>query len=189
MKNKYLLLLGFVFVAAAQIYVPASMIFDSEDILNTGKTYKFITAPVDPNDPFRGKYITLGFEQNIFKIYGETDFIGGQDIFVLLHENDDGYAEIINLAHESPGNEIDFVKAKINSISSNMDSTSIFIDYPFDRFYMEENKAPIAEEIFIESQRDPSKTTYALVKIKDGNAVLEDIVIDGQSLKEIIDSK
>jgi len=189
MKNKYLLLLAFVFVAAAQIYIPASMIFDSEDILKTGKTYKFITAPVDPNDPFRGRYITLGFDQNIFKIDGETDFIGGEDIFVVLHENEDGFAEIIDLTHEKPGNKMDFVKAKINSISSHKDTTSIFIDYPFNRFYMEENKASIAEEAFIESQRHPGKTTYALVKIKDGNAVLEDVMIDGQSLKEIIDSK
>lgn len=188
MKRKYLLLLAFVFVAAVQIYVPASMIIESEDILKSGKAYKFKTTPVDPNDPFRGKYITLGFEQSVFKIKGETEFMVGEDIFVLLYENEEGFAEILDLSDEALGDNVDFVRAKVRSVSSYNESTSIFIDYPFDRFYMEENKAPIAEETFNKAQRDSDKITYAIVKIKDGNAALEDVMIDGKSLKEIIDS-
>lgn len=189
MKNKYILLIAFIFVAAAQIYIPASMIFDSEDILSTGKAYKFKTAPVDPNDPFRGKYITLYFEQNVFKVKGDTKFMRGEDIFVLLHENEDGFAEMEDLSLEVPVGTIDYVKAKIDYIITNDDTASIFIDYPFDRFYMEEYKAPEAEKIYNETQIDFNIIAYALVKIKDGDAVLEDVMIDGESINDLVESK
>ncbi|MBA4241981.1 MAG: GDYXXLXY protein, partial [Sphingobacteriaceae bacterium] len=52
MANKKLLLVTFCVVALIQLYVPAKMIFDSEDILTTGKEFKFKTEPIDPNDPF-----------------------------------------------------------------------------------------------------------------------------------------
>lgn len=189
MKNKYILLIAFIFVAAAQIYIPASMIFDSEDILSTGKAYKFKTAPVDPNDPFRGKYITLYFEQNVFKVKGDTKFMRGEDIFVLLHENEDGFAEMEDLSLEVPVGTIDYVKAKIDYIITNDDTASIFIDYPFDRFYMEEYEAPEAEITYNESQIDFSIIAYALVKIKDGDAMLEDVIVDGVSIKDLVESK
>lgn len=188
MQRKYLILLGFVFVAAAQIYIPASMVLEYGEIIETGKIYKFKTAPVDPNDPLRGKYVTLGFEQNLLQINGETDFVGGQDIFVMLNEDQDGFAEIRDIVDEVPENNEDFVKAKIRAISFNNDSTSIFIDYPFGRFYMEENKAPMAEETFNKAQRDSAKITYAIVKIKDGKAALQDVVINGNSIKNLIEA-
>ena len=188
MQRKSLILLAFVFVAAAQIYVPASMVLEYGEIIETGSIYKFKTAPVDPNDPLRGKYVTLSFERNLFRINGVTDFVRGQDIFVMLKEDRDGFADIRDIVHESPDNSSDFVKAKISAISFDSDSTSLYIDYPFDRFYMEENKAPMAEETFNKAQRESAKITYAIVKIKDGNAALEDVMIDGKSLQEIIDS-
>lgn len=51
---------------------------------------------------------------------------------------------------------------------------------------MEETKAYEAEQAYIQSQQDTTKITYALVKIKNGNAVLKDVIIDGTSIKEIV---
>ena len=50
-----ILLSVFILVALVQLFVPAKMILDREDILDMGKEYKFKTEPIDPNDPFRGK--------------------------------------------------------------------------------------------------------------------------------------
>ena len=190
MNNKYLLLIAFVFVAAAQIYVPASMILEREDILATGKTFKFKTTPIDPNDPMRGKYITLRFDENVFKVIGEQQFDRDEDVFVHLNEDLDGFVEIGKLSAEKPGKEIDFVKVKINFISTynDNDTSHISINYPFDRFYMEESKAQEAEITYSESLSDSTTTTYAVVKIKDGEAVLEDVMIDGISITELVGS-
>jgi len=51
-RNKQILI--FALVALAQLYVPAKMVWNQESILEEGTEYKFKTAPVDPNDPFRG---------------------------------------------------------------------------------------------------------------------------------------
>ena len=188
MNNKYFLLIVFVFVAAAQIYVPTSMILEREDILSTGKTFKFKTSPIDPNDPMRGKYITLSFDENSYTIHGEQQFDRGEDVFVHLSKGHDGFVEIGKLSAEKPGKEIDFVKAEIWYINYYNDTSDISISYPFDRYYREESKAPQADTIYSESLRDSTTTTYAVVKIKDGKAVLEDVMIDGISIKELVGS-
>ncbi len=188
MNNKYFLLIIFIFVAAAQIYAPTSMILEREDILSTGKTFKFKTAPVDPNDPMRGKYITLSFDENSYTIHGEQQFDRGENIFVHLKEDLGGFVKIEQLSTEKPGADIDFVKAEIWYINYYNDTSDISISYPFDRYYMEESKAPQADTIYSESLRDSTTTTYAVVKIKDGEAVLEDVMIDGISIKELVGS-
>jgi len=43
------------------------MIFDQEKIIKTGKTYKFFTQPLGPNNSFRGKYVSLNYKINSFK--------------------------------------------------------------------------------------------------------------------------
>jgi len=136
MKKRYQILIAFLFVAAAQIYVPTSMILDNEDILATGETYKFLVEPIDPDDPMRGKYITLNFKENSFTTIEESPYVQDEDVFVILDKDLDGYAKIQYLSSAAP-NDIDFVKAKIWNISTNNDSTNITIQYPFDRFYMD----------------------------------------------------
>ena len=57
MKTSKLLIGCFALVAVAQLTVPAWMIVSHERTLLTGKVFKFRTAPVDPYDAFRGRYV------------------------------------------------------------------------------------------------------------------------------------
>lgn len=68
MKNKNIIIILFLIVAVAQLFVPLQMIYNQEDIINTGKIVKFQCEPIDPNDPFRGKYITLNFKESEIKV-------------------------------------------------------------------------------------------------------------------------
>ena len=63
MKNKNTLIILFLFVAMAQLFVPAQMIYNQEDILNTGKIIKFQCEPIDTNEPTIGKFITVNFKK------------------------------------------------------------------------------------------------------------------------------
>ncbi len=188
MKNKYLLLIAFIIVAAVQLYIPASMIYDNEYIIKTGKDFKFKTAPIDPNDPFRGKYITLDFDHTSFKTTDTLQFERGDDVFVFLYENQDGFAEIENLSKVPPEEHIDYVKAKIGYVRAQNDTAFITINYPFKRYYMEEFKAPEAEKIYADAQVNSSITAYALVKINEGEAVLTDVIIDGTSINDLVET-
>lgn len=172
-------------MAIIQLAIPAKMIWDKEKILETGKEFKFETAPVDPTDPFRGKYIVLQFNENSIEIETDDNWVSGENIYVVLKPNVKGFSTIDYVSKEKPADTEDFVLAKIEYVSGDKFKT-ISISYPFDRFYMEESKAYDAEQQYIASQLDSTKTTYALVKIKDGDAVLKDVMIDGVSIREIV---
>src|SRR5690554_5026061 len=184
MNSKKILLTAFIVVAIIQLVIPAKMIWDKERILETGKEFKFETAPVDPTDPFRGKYIVLQYKENSIILESDANWVSGEAIYVILKNNPSGFATISGISKEKPASSVDFVEAKVAFVTGNRNKT-VNISYPFDRFYMEESKAYDAEQEYIKSQADSTKTTYALVSIKDGYAVLKDVLIDGVSVVEI----
>lgn len=188
MNNRKLILLFFILVALIQLYVPAKMILGREDILLTGKAFKFKTMPVDPNDPFRGKYITLRFKENLIQVKNENDWVGNEPIYVILKTDKDGYAGIQAVSKVKPADNLYFVKARVEYVTGDS-SKNLTVSYPFDRFYMEESKAPEAEKIYRKSLADTNQVTYGLVNIKDGEAVLKDVLINGISINEIGGSK
>ena len=175
----------FVLVALVQLFVPAKMVWNQEDILKNGAEYKFKTAPFDPNDPFRGKYITLSFDNNTFEVENKTDWNQGDPIYVSFVTGNEGFAKIASISQEKPSEHHAFVKAKVGFVTSNR-SNQLSIDYPFNRFYMEETKAYDAELTYRRSQLDSTKTTFALVYIKNGEAVIKDVLIDGVSINKIV---
>jgi len=81
-RNKIILLVLFLIMVAAQIYVPASMVGFNEDIVQNGKEILLEVAPIDPNDPFRGKYITLNFKYNEVDVKKDHDWINGDKAFL-----------------------------------------------------------------------------------------------------------
>lgn len=182
-KNKVLIV--FILVSLVQLFIPAKMIFDREDVLATGKEFKFRTQPIDPNDPFRGKFVSLQFSENSILIQNQIDWLNNETVFVLLTISKDGFAKIKSVSKIKPLETVDFVKAKVDYIQ-NSDSTWLFIEYPFTRFYMEESKAPMAEIVYNETVLDTNIITYGLVSIKDGVAVLKDVLINETSIQEIV---
>ena len=187
MNSKKILLSIFILVALVQLYVPASMIWSREKVLSEGTVYKFKTAPIDPNDPFRGKYISLNFDENTVEVENAEDWLKQQEAYAILTTDKDGFARIRSVTKEIPVGDEDYIKVKVLFVSLN-DENKVEIEYPFDRFYMEESKAYDAELLHRESLKDTSKITYALVSVKNGEAVLKDVLIDGVSIKEIVKS-
>ena len=185
MSSKKLLLSVFILVALAQLYVPAKMIFDKEDTLETGTDYKFKTAPIDPTDPFRGKYIILGYKDNVAVIDNEKDWVSGEIVYVFLENDQNGFAKITSVSKEKPIDSQDFLKAEVSTVSSD-GTNKLTVYFPFDRYYMEESKASDAEVIYAKTLQDTTKVTYALVSIKNGDAVLKEVLIDGVSINEIV---
>lgn len=184
MNSKKVILVVFILVAITQLFVPAKMILDRESILNTGKEFKFKTAPIDPSDPFRGKYITLSFDNNTIEVQNEEDWVIGETIYVLLSTDSSGFARIESVSKDKTLYSKDFLKAKVGWVNGKL----LNVEYPFDRFYMEENKAHDAEIEYRESQTDTDQLTYALVSIKAGEFVLKDVLIGGVSIIDIVNT-
>ncbi len=163
-----------------QWFVPASMIYEQESVLKNGKEFKFKTAPVDPSDPFRGKYIILNFDSEQYQISDPLNWGPGNDVFVSLYDSA-GYAIIKGVSKTKP-NHSDFIKATVSYISEDV----LYFNYPFDRFYLEEGKAPAAEKLYNEMQRDTLVDVFAVVSIRDGVAALKDVTIGGKSINEAV---
>lgn len=185
MKGK-LLIGAFFIMVLVQLFVPLNMVLQQEDVIENGKTFKFKTAPIDPNDPFRGKYISLRYEDNTISVENKNEWQGVTHAYVLLETDDLGFAKAKKIVTEKPDNTADFIK--VNGITPYYDANKVWFDYPFDRFYMEESKAKPAENTYWEAQIDTSKVTYALVSVMSGAGVLQDVLIDGISIRELVNT-
>ena len=188
MKSRTLILTSFIAVALIQLLVPAKMIWDQEEVMRDGKVFRFKTEPIDPNDPFRGKYITLSFqeENTNIDVENESYWMRGEQVFVTVKGDNETFATITSVSKLPPSETSDYLEANVGYVSGNGENI-ISIDFPFDRFYMEESKAPIAEETFRQTRSDSSITAYAVVYIKDGESVLHDVQIDGISISRFSD--
>lgn len=183
-KLKYGFIL-FIIIALAQLFVPAQMIFSQESVLTQGKAYKFKTQPVDPSDPFRGKYITLRYDINS-AITNDTLWERKQEVYVYLKEDSLGFAMVKEVSRMPLTLNNDYVVAEVISYYANQ--KKLRFNLPFNRFYMEESKAKPAEDAYREAQRDSlPNNIYGLVYIKDGEAVLEDVLVNEVSIADYVE--
>src|SRR6185503_880784 len=102
MAPKTIIFPAFILMVLVQLYVPVKMIFSNESLLEGGREFKFRTAPIDPNDPFRGKYITLSFKENSARVENAKDWNNGDQIFVSLTQDEEGFAKILEVSKEKP---------------------------------------------------------------------------------------
>jgi uncharacterized membrane-anchored protein len=171
-----------------QLFFPAKMILDREDVLKTGTVYKFKTKPIDPSDPFRGKYVTLNYELDKAKILDST-LQKGDKILVYIDVDSLGFAQLHSVSKTQKKSDKDFVEAKVQWY--NIKTKRLTFDLEFNRYYMEEFKAKPAEDIYraYNRRRDTLNTTYALVAVKDGEAVLKDVFINDKPILYYIEKK
>lgn len=164
----------------AQIAVPAYMIYQEEMVVMKGEAYKFKTAPVDPADPFRGRYLVLRFEANNFPLDTSLTWQRQQAIFVQLEKDSEGFAKVKNIGPEPPVTG-DYVQAKVTRFGNSWNQ-KVHWEYDFNRFYMQEFQSLKAEKIYRNAIRDTSSITYAKVMVKDGNSTLTDVIVNDTSI-------
>lgn len=188
MKTKTILWAFFSFVVILQLYVPANMIWEQNSIIKSGETFRFRTAPVDPVDIFRGRYIALSFADNRYELKEDQEWSNGETIFVRFKKDDHGYAIIDSISKDRPNDYEHYLKTTVAYVV--MDNPQVVnVSYPFDRLYMAESKAENAEGIYRKEGLAGERETYGLVSIKGGRAVLLDVFIDDVSIKELAERK
>jgi uncharacterized membrane-anchored protein len=170
----------FIAMCLAQLAVPGKMIWNYERLVSAGTPYKFQTQPIDPSDPFRGKYVTLSF--NADHTYDTADWSSGEAVSVVFTTDSVGFAVIDYLTRNEP--EDPFLRTTISYKDSD---NEVYINLPFDRFYMEESKAKPAEDAYFQANRDTARVCYGLVNIGRGQAVITDVFIGNKSLREIVE--
>ena len=180
MTRKGLLLLGFALAAALHLGVPASMIWSKERVLSEGEVFKFRTAPVDPYDAFRGRYVALAFQEHSAPLRSGQSFERGQEVYAIVEKAEDGFARFTRVETQAPA-QGDYVRVRVTHVYPKHD---VSFDLPFDRFYMNERLAPGAEKAYAELSRDEKSEACALVRVKDGQAAIEQVFVSGIPLAD-----
>lgn len=180
----------FIAVALAQFALPAWMIIDRERVLTEGAVFKFRTEPVDPRDPFRGEYVELAFEaeRGEWKSPLAADKQEGTAYAVIAVDQGSGFAYIASLHAEPPatGTYLPVGVRVYGYEESRAQVTNVSL--PFDRFYLEEGEGPRTEALLrLQGNGDDTEQplpAYAVVRIRDGASVVEDLVIGGKSVQQ-----
>jgi len=162
-----------VLVALVQVSVPVSMIIRRELTLRDGVEYRFRTRPVDPYDAFRGRYVALGFENTSVAVTNAHAFRPGRKVYVGLDADADGFARLAAVSLRPPTTG-DYLKTKVRYATG----TAVVVELPFDRYYMNEREAPAAEQAYNAAARDGKRDAYALVRVRAGMPVIENLFID-----------
>lgn len=178
-------LLGlFILMIFTQWFIPTMMIFQKKNVSAKGQTYLFKLNAIDPFDPFRGKYIILNPLENSYLITKPQE-LDHQNIYASFISDSLGFAKIDTLTRKAP-NHSDYLQVKSTNYQRSKGGYKLNIDYPFDRFYMNEHKAKAAENLIREILRKDDQNCYAVVKIHEGKSYLLDVKVDENSLADLI---
>jgi uncharacterized membrane-anchored protein len=171
----------FAVLSVLQFFVPVWMIANREMTLRHGRQFRFRAAPVDPYDAFRGRYVALQFEQNAAPVPADEKLAMNQKVYIELAEDENGFARIAKIAADEPSGET-YVQCRVSSIIDSL----VYLEIPFNRYYMDEKLAPAAEAAYREHSRREVRDVYVTVRVKDGNAVLEELYIERMSIREFL---
>ncbi|MDD9938834.1 MAG: GDYXXLXY domain-containing protein [Myxococcales bacterium] len=170
-------------LCAVQLFVAGSSIARHELALRRGTPYRFETAPVDPLDLFRGRYVQLRFEAEVVPL-PLPDALRGEHVYAVLSEDARGFARITKLQAEPPTRG-DYLHVRAVPSFRGPGEPATLLTLPFDRFYMEESLAPDAERLYRERARGAAPA-YAIVRVHEGLPVLEDLHVDGKPIADFV---
>jgi uncharacterized membrane-anchored protein len=176
MKQIKNLLWGFFgLLCVVQLGVIGVQIWSYERILKEGEVYYFNVLPLDPYDAFRGRYVTLRFE-NATKgptHDGELRKNASKAYAILEHnENNDSVKEVrFSKPHESHFLEVNVYKSTTQKTDA---SNLVYFSLPFDRFYMREDVAPKAETLL---RARSGVKVKAKLRVLNGKGVIEDLMV------------
>lgn len=185
MKTKLTFIL-FMILAVVLFLVALRPAYMSELTLRYGDLYKFSMRPVDPSDPFRGRYVTLDFTQSTAPISQSVDSISSETIYGSVVVDSNGFAVIDTIYESRPRGKV-AIKLTHNSRRQwlfRRDGSTVRFDFPFDKFFMNEKLAPVAERIYRRESRSASEGSYLAVRILNGNAVIEELYMKGIPIAE-----
>jgi uncharacterized membrane-anchored protein len=189
---------GLAVVCAAQLGAAAWSIVRYESTLRSGALYLIRTAPADPSDAFRGRYVAVRPAILVpTPLSPETDQLlqriqAGETGFATLATDPQGFARASGILLQPPA-QGDYLKIRYVWPQFNPDPlanrpalSGYNVEFSFDRYYMNEAAAPAAEQRYAEAtRRNTSSRAWLAVRVKDGAGVIERLFIDGVPIEKI----
>jgi uncharacterized membrane-anchored protein len=96
-------------------------------------------------------------------------------------EDDNGFAKIERVSRSRvDGDNVMPVTVQWSS------EGSVHVEFPFDRYYMEESAAPRAEAAYRENSRRTNQDAYVTVRVYRGSAALEELYVGGKAIRDYL---
>jgi uncharacterized membrane-anchored protein len=177
--KKRLILIIFIAVCIFQIFIISSMIFKVYYVKNDSKEIIIDCKLYDPVNPLKGRYLYLTFPDLSSINIKNTSFSNlskdklkeliDKEVFINLNKYKyDRYYKISDVSLVKPEKGIIFLKQKINNIwfdrKNNDDVTSDYLsfEYPFNKYYIQEDIAVKTENYLRNTANDSVTTTFDL---------------------------
>lgn len=181
MTGRNLRLALFIVLAVVQLSVAAGAIIRSELALWSGEVYRFKLQPVDPVDAFRGRYVALRFAVDRAPVADGLPPLNRQKVYVPLVVDDEGFAGFGPVVLERPATG-GYLRLRSGVDFTDEDGERrISLAMPFRRFYMTEE---LARDVDRSLWRRGLRPAWAVVKVRAGAGVIEDLFVDGVPIHE-----
>lgn len=185
--TKQLLWTLFGVLCVVQVVVIALGVMRYERILSEGEVFYFKVLPLDPYDPFRGRYVTLRFENANSAPLAEGEIVGETSKAYALLEHHEKGDRIKEIRFKKPA-QGEFLEVNVYSTNNTKKDArnTVYFSLPFDRFYMREDIAPKAEKVL---RARSGITVKAKLRVHDGKGVIEDLMVDQTPLSQFVMAK
>lgn len=168
----------------AQWLLPLSGIWQHERTITDGVTVRVTCAAPDPYDPLRGRYLAVRPEETRSPQPAGMPEKGGVPVWATLVAGDDGLSRIESLSL-TPIAGPTVIRLHAMWPGWEQEPETVFVEWPFDRLYLNERLAPDADKLVAERFRAGEKPV-AEFRLLDGRAVLTDVLVDGTSIREVV---
>jgi len=177
--NKTTRLVIFALVALAQLAVPAWAMRARLATLNHGRVWKLRCEPIDPPDVIRGRYVRLSFTAQRFPMAQAPGEV--TSAWVTLKEGKDGFAQVDQFS-KTPLNGDNVIKVEPQGWYESMER----VRFPFEHFWMNEERAMDAEKAYLELIRNKKENVYVTIRVRDGDSALEQLFIDDKPIAQYV---
>ena len=183
MKSRiFILWILFGLAVLAQWAVPLYGIWKQERVISNGTRVRLKCGAPDPYDPLRGRYLAVTIEPaTVPRPNDGSSIMPNMPIFLSIEPAaDGGVSKVTGVSAVKPASGI-FIAAH----SQYNTDEEVRIQWPIDRYYLNENLAPEADQ-WISKIRTEKAHIFAEIQVQDGVAVLVDLTQDGKSLREVL---
>lgn len=172
----------FSIVAVLQLATPAWLVARHERTLREGGLYRFHTAPVDPYDAFRGRYVRLSVTPREARPEDARHVRRGRTVYVTLGRDAEGFATLGEVSRRPP-REGDYLRARVAGWAP---EGRVRLRLPMERYYLPEDEAPRAERAYQAHAGRTERPAEVRVRIRGGEAVIEDLWVGGRPIREFV---
>jgi len=168
-----------IILLAGQAAFPVYTIIKSEIALNSGAEYKFLVRPADPYDPFRGRYVTLRYENNMAKataVLKNNELADG-----VLAIDKDGFAYVrYLLKYKTAVSSEAVVTVRLTGDISKNGNT--YFEFLNTKLFMNEKIAPKVDRVMWTYR----EKMYVKASVKNGDMILKNLYFDGVEASEYV---